>query len=159
MVDAHIENYEGLPCKWCGDVIQVYSRSGYCRACFYNRRGLSKTIRNCSKCEREVSQQNQSGFCRKCLAEQRRNPDLTTYKFKTINGITKPEHRWVWEEHNGEMPENWVVHHKNGLKGDNRIENLIALPRGKHHSKLLELDLKERIRALESQLNTSEPLE
>lgn len=34
------------------------------------------------------------------------------------------EHRAVWIDHHGPIPEGAVVHHKNGLKLDNRIENL-----------------------------------
>lgn len=58
------------------------------------------------------------------------------------------EHRLVWEEtHNEPLPENWVVHHVNGIKTDNRPDNLVAYPRGKHN-KLIPL-MAERIRKLE----------
>ena len=42
------------------------------------------------------------------------------------------EHRIVWEEHNGEIPEGWDVHHINGDKIDNRIENLKCVSRTEH---------------------------
>lgn len=57
-----------------------------------------------------------------------------------------PEHRIIMENHllrtdpnhpallNGMLRKDWVVHHKNGIKPDNRIENLEPLPRHKHHS-------------------------
>jgi len=32
-------NYEGEPCKECGEVITVYSASGYCRKCWHKKRG------------------------------------------------------------------------------------------------------------------------
>lgn len=58
------------------------------------------------------------------------------------------EHRLVWQEtHNEPLPENWVVHHINGIKTDNRPDNLVAYPRGKH-DKLIPL-MAERIRKLE----------
>lgn len=35
----HIDkNFEGTKCRQCGDIIEVYSRSGYCRDCYHNRR-------------------------------------------------------------------------------------------------------------------------
>lgn len=38
------------------------------------------------------------------------------------------EHRLVYERAYGRLPKNWVVHHVNGQKNDNRLENLIGLP-------------------------------
>lgn len=61
------------------------------------------------------------------------------------------EHILVWENtHKQYLPEGFVIHHKNGIKTDNRPENLVALRRGKHHSKLLLLEAQKRIRALEA---------
>lgn len=40
----------------------------------------------------------------------------------------------VWEKANGPLPRNWVVHHLNGIKTDNSVENLVAMPRQYHHS-------------------------
>ena len=48
-----------------------------------------------------------------------RRPDLTKQKTNMIL-----EHRAVWIDHHGEILEGAVIHHKNGLKLDNRIENL-----------------------------------
>ena len=45
-----------------------------------------------------------------------------------------PEHRFVWETAHGEIPANTVIHHINGIKHDNRLENLVALTRNQHNS-------------------------
>ena len=42
------------------------------------------------------------------------------------------EHKYIWEQHYGKVPENWMIHHKNGIKGDNRIENLEICSRKEH---------------------------
>lgn len=50
------------------------------------------------------------------------------YKFTTVkkNGkrTTVSVHRKVWEENYGAIPDGMVIHHKNSIKDDNRIENL-----------------------------------
>ncbi len=68
------------------------------------------------------------------------------------------EHRLIWEQANGPIPKGWVVHHLNGDKLDNRLENLAAMPRNEHHthpSKALE-PYEERIRGLEEALREQE---
>lgn len=67
------------------------------------------------------------------------------------------EHRLVWEMAHGILPPKWQVHHINGVKDDNRLENLIALPPRTHrHSSPTRRLLKKaqaRIKELEAQLN------
>ena len=41
-------------------------------------------------------------------------------------------HRACWEAYRGLIPEGWVVHHVNGDRLDNRIENLLAMSNSKH---------------------------
>lgn len=50
--------------------------------------------------------------------------ELTRHKVCRIGGRTVAEHRLVWETHNGPIPDGLVIHHINGDKRDNRIENL-----------------------------------
>jgi hypothetical protein len=42
-------------------------------------------------------------------------------------------HQRIWEEHYGEIPQGYVIHHKNGITWDNRIENLECLTKHDHH--------------------------
>ena len=48
----------------------------------------------------------------------------TGYKYRRLQGVFLREHRVVWEEHNGPIPEGMQIDHINGDKQDNRIENL-----------------------------------
>ncbi len=59
------------------------------------------------------------------------------------------EHIWVWEQvHNKQLPKGWVIHHLNGIKGDNRPENLFAMRSGEH---IYQVEpYKKRIRELEA---------
>lgn len=41
-------------------------------------------------------------------------------------------HRYIWEKEKGKIPDNWDIHHINGQKWDNRIENLECLPKSEH---------------------------
>ncbi len=67
------------------------------------------------------------------------------------------EHILIWEEAHGKpLPQGWIIHHINGIPDDNRIENLIALPRKKHY---LVLQAKaKRIQELEALLKNQKQL-
>lgn len=48
------------------------------------------------------------------------------------NGRYAPEHIIIYEQHFGPLPDDYIVHHINGDKLDNRIENLKAMTRAEH---------------------------
>lgn len=53
---------------------------------------------------------------------------------KGKGGYYTAQHRLVWEQSHGQpIPKGFVVHHLNGIKTDNRPENLVAMSRHYHH--------------------------
>ena len=55
----------------------------------------------------------------------------------TKNGRHLYEHREVWEQHNGPIPDKMEIHHINGKHDDNRIENLALVT---HKQNKLKMD-------------------
>ena len=67
------------------------------------------------------------------------------------------EHLVVWEKHHNPLPDGWHIHHINGIKNDNRIENLQAMP-GREHVRYIAMQsdkiqqLEEEIRSLQQRI-------
>lgn len=62
------------------------------------------------------------------------------------------EHILVWEQANGRpLPEGWHVHHRNGIRDDNRPENLEAMTHVAHR-RLHMLAQHDRVAALEARV-------
>ena len=72
------------------------------------------------------------------------------------NGKWVPEHRLVWEQANGPIPKGWIIRRLNGIMNDNRLENLISVPRTKHSTILIIEATKNRIISLENQVKQLE---
>lgn len=47
-------------------------------------------------------------------------------------------HIYVWEKHNGPVPDGYDIHHIDHDTSNNEIENLVALPRSEHHKLHME---------------------
>lgn len=62
---------------------------------------------------------------------------MKPYKNIKRAGKTHSEHKYVWEQANGPVPPGYVVHHKNHVKRDNRLENLQLMTfeeHSRHHN-------------------------
>lgn len=55
------------------------------------------------------------------------------YLRKLKNGKNCQLHRLIWETYKGKIPEGYVIHHINGNKYDNRIENLSCVTQKEHN--------------------------
>lgn len=65
--------------------------------------------------------------------------DKTGYHLNST--LRKRLHRSIWEHHNGEIPEGYHIHHVDGDKSNNDIENLQLLSASQHqylHGKQIE---------------------
>jgi len=79
--------------------------------------------------------------------------DMGGYKYHKINGKYRAEHRIVVEREIGRTLESYeFIHHLNGIRKDNRIENLTIVTNKTHESGTIRRLLQKRIRELEEQL-------
>lgn len=80
------------------------------------------------------------------------------YRMLSRGGKQILEHRYVWERKYGTIPDGASIHHRNGIRDDNRIENL-ELWHGKHRNgqRLVDivLDLASKDETVRAQLMLS----
>ena len=101
--------------------------SKLCRACRMEARAAE--VPRCSNCTRKLAQPGV--LCWRCLNEQRLENAARANRYVERSG--KREHRVVMEEVLGRpLRSDEHVHHKNGLKWDNRPENLEVLSPKEH---------------------------
>lgn len=76
------------------------------------------------------------------------HPRGTSFKRKYVL-----EHLLVWERTHGKLvPEGHIIHHLNGIKDDNRPENLVAVPIPQHERNTRLKLAQKRIRELEQRV-------
>lgn len=82
-----------------------------------------------------------------------RRVDANGYVRLFRDGESLYEHRVVWEEHFGAIPDGFHVHHKNHDRSDNRPENLEVVE-GREHNRR-HTTHRHRTRSLDARLSLS----
>lgn len=108
--------------------------------------------RHCRECGAIIpagEQGHRRFWCATCLSAKRKRENLsgpTHYKWSggrhpdergyirvtVAPGQRRLEHTLVWEQHHGPVPRGHHVHHRDGDKGNNAIENLELLTNSEH---------------------------
>ena len=128
-------------------------RRGICPDC---GRDIAARANRCRPCENKIRVQRYVGGANPNWRNGRTHAyGYTFVRTKTGNGggaAYTAEHRLVWEAAHGPLPEGYVVHHLNGIKEDNRLENLAAMARREHNPRLIVAPYEARIKELEERL-------
>ena len=142
-------------CRDCSRVFFTQTRNvllcSDCQRLSKGQRYEQRAARKCVDCGELVSRK--SDRCQACEGKRREamglvageaNPNWkggrTEHQgyIRVLNPNRSPryigEHVLVWEQANGPVPPRWEVHHKNGIKTDNRLVNLFAMSKSDHHS-------------------------
>ena len=101
-------------------------------------------------------------LCLQCK-NSKENPNLSGggldqdgYIKLIVDGKRIFQHRAVLEKYLGrKLEQNEIVHHLNGIRTDNRIDNLVVLNSNEHPRKSYIHILQERIRQLEQEIETA----
>lgn len=146
------------PCPQCGKVRLVPSVAGVpryelCHSCASKERG--KRIRGrASASWKGGKHTTYEGYKMVWLSKDDFFWPMAQCKGKNETAYAL-EHRLVMAKHLGRNLRSWeVVHHKNSIRDDNRIENLELLPHSKWH--LVDLRAKAHIKLLEKRIKILE---
>lgn len=140
---AYQQNYDHTkkgPCPQCGKPIG--HRAALCRVCD-NKDRATRYLGENNPNWRKGRTRDKFGYVLVRVKPQ---------AHKAGAGAYRREHHVVWEQANGKpLPNGWVVHHLNGIKDDNRPENLLGISRKAHHTQHRAYE--RRIRELEKEIH------
>jgi hypothetical protein len=166
-----------LSCQNCNQEFEAKrSDAKWCSACRGVTRGMRercyerRCTAKCMDCGKPISRR--SARCHLCDNKSRvesnrgeNNPNWKGGRSRQSDGYVyilgkrqgrkhryQLEHIMVWEQANGLLPQGWIVHHMNGIRDDNRLENLVAMPRKRHSPTSIIEPHQARIRQLEAEL-------
>lgn len=138
--DGRVANFETMrrhPCIDCGTLC------------------TRKSLR-CAKCANPVRGANQRGEANPSW-KGGRTLHSDGYIELRLDGRKVLEHRYVWEQAHGPTDRAVHIHHLNGIKTDNRLENLCATDaRGHQHRTRMVEAYEARIRELEARIRELE---
>uniref|UniRef100_A0A6M3JPK9 Putative homing endonuclease n=1 Tax=viral metagenome TaxID=1070528 RepID=A0A6M3JPK9_9ZZZZ len=143
-----------VTCPDCGKVrdriayqIKAPTFTGRCASCSGKQRG---------KEQRGMQHPNWKGGCSRTRGYKQVYIAPNSPFSKMVpkgKGVVR-EHRLIMAKYLGRcLKTNEIVHHLNGIRDDNRIENLALTTRKQHEHDTLQKHLKLRIRQLEEELN------
>lgn len=124
-------------CQYCGKKYITNDSSQQCCSFHCARKLDYKEGKRDKKEQARKIWEKRSKYYKKRLKE---NPLLykhkTGYMMISVPGTKGVRyHRYLWEKHNGKIPEGYVIHHKDGNKLNNNLDNL-QLMSSKEHAKL-----------------------
>jgi hypothetical protein len=161
---SRVRTFVARTCQRCGEEFGVPKHRENARFCSIQCRGAIKIVKPCSDCGVEVrrypvhvARGQDKFFCNsKCYSSWRRKqpgkPNKQGYIVRNLTGTQKKEHRRVMEESIGRpLFAHETVHHKNGFRDDNRIENLELWSKSQPYGQRVEDKISWAKRFLEEQ--------